>query len=423
MTSSENTDEKTVGAWLVHHAQKLASVEGTGEFENITAAGKSIILLSSLAESESESTLDRPKVEAVATACKISKRFELPILLDILQKQKLIDVGKSGGISVIGITTESALMHGAKIFQDSGPSPSESAAIELAERSSSAPIRKSAASKLVSDTFKLTPLEANEFLDLSSASGLVDREGDGNDDDLFFNGNLFRRGEAGKAALILSSLTAAEGSKVKEIEERISKQGCAELDVVKSVLGDRLWGKLHAIGYFDLLKVENSKESVLYVSRPASFSKYGNSMIEDALDLAKAFSASLAYGMTRSEYGRGKISMINALMRKLIRKEWVGPATAIGQDYQILETRRVIELKHDSGSMYYMRLLKPEIGEIALAALTTGVASELAATKLSGASITKFEGPEQNRFAARKTQIKASKKETQDILDALRTGG
>jgi hypothetical protein len=218
-------------------------------------------------------------------------------------------------------------------------------------------------------------------------------------------------------------LTAAEGSKVKEIEERISKQGCVELDAVKLVLEDRLWGKLHAIGYFDLLRVENSKESVLYVSRPASFSKYGNSMIEDALDLAKAFSASLAYGMTRSEYGRGKISMINALMRKLIRKEWVGPATAIGQDYQILETRRVIELKHDSGSMYYMRLLKPEIGEIALAALTTGVASELAATKLSGASITKFEGPEQNRFAARKRQIKASKKETQDILDALRTGG
>jgi hypothetical protein len=125
--------------------------------------------------------------------------------------------------------------------------------------------------------------------------------------------------------------------------------------------------------------------------------------------------------MTRSEYGRGKITMITALMRKLISGQWVGPATAIGQDYQILELRRVVELQHDTGSMYRMRLLKKEIGDIALAAISTGMASETALA-LSGASITTFAGPEKTRYAARKIQIPQSKRETRDILDMLRTG-
>ena len=109
-------------------------------------------------------------------------------------------------------------------------------------------------------------------------------------------------------------------------------------------------------------------------------------------------------------------------MQKLIRGEWVGPATAIGQDYQILEMRRVVELKRDRGSMYQMRLLKKEIGSIALAALATGMASE-ATLSLSGASITRFDGPEITRYKARKIQLPPSRRETRDILDVLRTGG
>jgi hypothetical protein len=46
----ESMDNKTKGAWLVHHAQKLQHVSNTlGEFENINVAGKMGLLLSSLA--------------------------------------------------------------------------------------------------------------------------------------------------------------------------------------------------------------------------------------------------------------------------------------------------------------------------------------------------------------------------------------
>jgi hypothetical protein len=217
-------------------------------------------------------------------------------------------------------------------------------------------------------------------------------------------------------------LSQNELTKVKDAEGQIDAQGCLELTSIKKILGEELWSKLNSIGYFDQTSVENSTESVIYVTRPASFSKFGNGLIEDALDLAKALTVSLTYGMTRSASGRGRINYIEALMKKLLSGEWVGPATAIGQDYQILEIRRVIELEKTDGGMYKMRLRKKDVGEIALAALRTG-APNLTAISLTGASITSFTGPETNRTAERLKQIGKSKKETKDILEALRTGG
>jgi hypothetical protein len=282
-------------------------------------------------------------------------------------------------------------------------------------------MKKQEASIFVRDTCRITAAECEDFLELTTATGLIDKEGRNEAETVYFNGNIFRRDYATRAALILNSLAPAEQAKVKEVDDKITKAGCLELQGVKAILGDALWGKLHAIGYFDQITVENDKEAILYVARPASFSKYGNALVDDALDLAKIFTASLTYGMTRSEYSRGKITMITALMRKLISGEWIGPATAIGQDYQILEMRRVVELKRDKGSMYLMRLLKKEIGNIALAAISTGMASETTLA-LSGASITTFSGPEKTRYAARKIQVPQSKRETRDILDMLRMG-
>ena len=141
-------------------------------------------------------------------------------------------------------------------------------------------------------------------------------------------------------------------------------------------MGAELFAKLHAAGVFDVSEVANDAENVLYVTRPAAFAKFGNPFEEDALDLAKAFVTCLTYGMTRRSRGTGRITMIKRLLRKLIDAQWVGPATAIGQDYQVLEMKRVVELQHSHGSQYNMRLLKKEIGELAYEVITLGEAAE-----------------------------------------------
>src|SRR5439155_19919482 len=101
--------------------------------------------------------------------------------------------------------------------------------------------------------------------------------------------------------------------------------------------------------------------------------------------------------------------------------QWVGPATAIGQDYRALEVRRVVELQHSHDEQFYMRLLKREIGELAYEVISLGEAAE-SALVLPGAAVSKYTRPEETRSIMRKTQNHESRRATADILTALRTG-
>jgi hypothetical protein len=70
-----------------------------------------------------------------------------------------------------------------------------------------------------------------------------------------------------------------------------------------------------------------------------------------------------------------------------------------------------------------MRLLKKEVGELALQAIRQGDVSEQSIECLPGAAITKFRGPEANREIIRREQIQKSPFETNDMINSLRTGG
>ncbi len=65
---------------------------------------------------------------------------------------------------------------------------------------------------------------------------------------------------------------------------------------------------------------------------------------------------------------RGRISDPIWIINCLLRGGEVGPCTAIGQDYTILEKEGVISLRratHKVGDQYHMRLRKKEVGELA----------------------------------------------------------
>jgi len=174
---------------------------------------------------------------------------------------------------------------------------------------------------------------------------------------------------------------------------------------------------------YDFNEVSNSNETKVFVTKPSAFAKYGNPFEEDALDLAKAFVASLYYGMKYSRHSRGRISMLRALLTKLINGGEVGPATAIGEDYKILELKRVVQLRRERGtSMYYMTLLKKDVGELAMQVLEIGDTAEQTiktATVYSG-SITNYQGPEQKRYATRKRQTEQSRHSVAELIRTFR---
>jgi hypothetical protein len=412
-------EKKTVGAWIIHHTHKLKQTDSVS-FDNIALAGKAGILLSALSESSLESTLSRDKVSSISRAQGISPNLELPSILKTLKDHKLIDQSSGGDVTCIGLTTASVLSHTHDIYKSASPGSHEEAALELAEKVSQFPCPESAFREYIGDQYKFSSEVLNTFISNSEAIGFVDYEQVESDQKLYFNGNLFRRDDAVKASSIIKSLSSKEQSKVIELQSTLKATVCIPYSQAIKLLGRQLFEKLHAIGMFDVHTVSNEKESIQFISSPAAFQKFGNPLVEDALDLAKAFASSITYGMTYSTYGRGRITMFKALMDKLLRGEWVGPATAIGQDYKVLEMKRVVEVRPEASGMFSMRLLKQDIGELTAQAINEGDVSEKSLPGFYGASITGYSRPEENREIARKRQVKPSKRETFEILRTIR---
>jgi hypothetical protein len=411
-------DAKTKGAWLVHHTHKLEQVHGVQQFDKIFAAGKAGILLSALSASD-QTSLDTARVELLAKAANINAVFELPKLLELLEKRSLVQVSPKG-VDVLGVTTSLVVQHAAGVFDELNPSPAENAALALSELTSQAPLRQKESKTYLGDTCKLTTNEAAGLLEQAEEVGFVDYEELGGDK-IYFNGNLFRREHLAKTQLVLSSLSSEEQHRVTNVEALLKQSGCVALSEVTKVLGAELLKKLNSIAMYDISIVNNDQENIAFVTRPAAFSKFGNPLVEDALDLAKAFVSSLTYGMTRSHHARGRITMIEKLMKKLINGGWVGPVDAIGKDYRALELKNVVQVMPNPQGGYFMKLLKKDIGVVALEVIKAGDASETVLS-LPGAIVTGYVGPETNREKGRKKQTVANKSAAKDIVMALRTG-
>lgn len=412
-------DNKTKGAWIIHHGQKLAQVVNPQGHDALEVASKAGLLLSSLCASQEQSNWTPDQVNTLARVHGI-RPLEQAELLKELAKAQLVDVSQHG-VAVLGVTSPSVLKHTTAIFEAQNPNPANEAALELAESVAHEPRSGSELSEFLSDKFRMASNQIQDFLDESIGIGFVDRTKFDQGSHLYFNGNLFRDGDIAKTRKVLNSLRQSEQALVHEVTQELATSGVLLESEVHQRLGVSLFKKLQSISMFDVSAVNNDSETVRYVTLPSAFGKYGRPFTEDAMDLAKMFVACLNYGMTRSSATRGRIHSLEALVRKMMRGEEVGPAPAIGMDYRVLEMRGVVRIRPERSTHFLMRLLKPEIGEIALAVLTQGTASEQLA--LPSAAASSFTPPEPERVAARRRFADPSNTQLRACLDVLRTGG
>ena len=416
---NDNTGKETVGAWIIHHGRKIAmDAYGESEFPVMDQAAKAANLLSRLGESD-DTILTEPEIKAVAKACRLNPLVSLEPLLKILEDRRLIE-RKDDHINILGMTTRGALTHAADIFTDSEPSNIEIASIDLAEKTSEAPLPQRIIFEYIGDTYKIANRDTMDFILRSKSIGFVDFEGKDNDC-LLFNGNLFRRDSIQKTHNVLNSLSSSEQEKMREFKDIVDARGCVGINEGERILGKKILDKLIAAGMFDLNIVSNDRGEHVFITSPDSFHKFVDPMVDDCFDIAKALVSALTYGMTRRRPSQGRIHSISLLLGRLIDGNTVGPATAIGRDYHVLEHNRVVKIIPDN-NLFSMRLLKKEIGILALDVLTKGDANFTAIDRLPGAPMTDYIGPEDGRVRIRKQQNARGKRDTENILNALRGG-
>lgn len=419
---TEATQKENIGAWVIHHGRKLVlDANGSAEFPAIDEAAKAATLLAKLGQSN-QTNVPMTEVKAIAAASGLNPRHELSGLLQVLESKRLIEASDNE-VSVLGVTTRGSLRHAADMYYEADPNPYEKASISLAEIASISPTRRSDVSEKIGDEHRLTEAQVGDFLNRAEEIGFVDKEGDG-EDRLLFNGNLFRRDTVFKSQKVLASLTTPEQKLVTEVGENLSLSGCMAVADVEEILTKSLFEKLVAAGIYDLNQVTNGHGVHIYVTSPSAFHKFVNPMIDDCFDMAKSLVAALSYGMNCRPSSQGRINNLPALLGKLIDDREVGPTTAIAEDYRVLEQHRVVKLRPDANypGRYYLKLLKREIGELALEVLTQGNADAQSLSDLPSAPMSGYVGPEESRTSVRKKQTTMSKRATQDILEAVRGG-
>jgi hypothetical protein len=418
MTS--RVEKETKGAWIIHHGRKIAlDVNAPAEFPVLDESAKAAELLMRLGQSDS-ATLSKNEAEAVARAAHLNPRSELPHYLGLLEARRLIDRSATE-IRVLGVTTRAALSHASDILTDAGPSTYEEAAIDLAELTSQSPQSLARSAEYISDTHRIASKDTQDLIQRSVEIGFVDYEGESSDG-LLFNGNLFKRDTVAKSKAVLSSLSSEEQTKVTEFDEILKRTGCVLAAKADSVLGRTLFEKLKAASVYEINTVSNENGEYAFVNSPGAFHKFVNPLIDDSFDLAKALVSALTYGMTLRHPSRGRIISVDWILGALIAGRTIGPATAIGNDYRVLEESRVVQLTSAGNGMFRMRLLKREIGELALQVLTKGDANAEVMTVPPSSPMTGYIGPEQSRVRVRRNQKQPSKRATRDILGALRGG-
>lgn len=416
---TERHEKETRGAWIIHHARKISlDLSAPAEYSVLDEAGKAGELLIRLGVSN-ESKLSKEKVYAIARSINMNVRTELPHFLNLLRKKRLIDTS-SKEVQVLGVTTRFVLAHTSDIFDEANPTTPEEAAIEIGEMSSDSPILLSDATEYVSDTFKLSTSASMDFIRRATEIGFVDQEGDDAKNILLFNGNLFKRDSVRKSIRVLESLSQTEQSKVTTIKETLEAIGCMGADRCEKMLGSALFEKLKAAGVLDVNTVSNETGEHAFVTLPGAFHKFVSPMIDDSFDMAKALVSALSYGKQLRSRSKGRIKSIEWILGALLNGRTIGPATAIGADYRVLEQNRVVELISSSGDMYYMRLLKHEIGELALSVLKQGDANPESIGAFPSVPMMSYSGPERTRERVRRSQTKPSRQHTHDILSALR---
>lgn len=411
----DKLDSKTEGAWLLHHDQKLIQTNSVS-FEGIATAGRSSRLLSVISK-ELECTVPMDRVHALAQGLGIRK-LEVPGLVGELRSQGLVD-SSNEAVSVLGVTQASLLDHAASIFRSQQPSGLEQAAIALSEIGSRAPVRRSDCEEELSDTYELSKQQRDDLFQQSEQIGFSDYEGAG-EDRLYFNGALFKRDQAAKAMHLLANLKSEERDKVLQADGLLEKCGCVQAGTLKKLLGEQLWRKLHQIAYFEVSVVSNEVGQTEFVTKPESLSKYIPNGLADMLDDAKALAASLTYGIVKSHTVRGRIQDPLVLMNALIKRGYVeGWASAIKQDYKVLERRGVVTVT-TSEKGHRLTLEKPEIGKMARELILKGDATEAATEVVVGANAARFIGPEAIRQTERKKPVATASSDISSSLNILR---
>jgi hypothetical protein len=421
------------GAWLVNISKHLVNFApnsiGLSSLENSFFAGKCGALLIKLSADETEQ-LNHAKVRAHAQVCGISGT-ELPIYLETLKSHECLDWDTNEDtFEVLPFSRERVLETTARIFRGLvAASEVEKLLPRLLEFCLLRP-------RLHSETkaylcLSLSEKDADYLLDMAGTFNLLGVQVLLNPsiEKLYYNEYQFgETDQAAKAGYALAQMPEAQRAELSELLHKVaSKPGTPpeSVNVSESTKEFAI-----GLGLIEMSEVASPAGSAKFLTVPRlpipSVGKQTANLEDDVFHHSKMLLSSLRFGELRSSPSRGRIIEPYVLVRTLLDRDRVGPCTAIGQDYVILESEGVIKTtraEDRQGNQFYMELRRREPAEIVMNLLKSDGGSAINATSLSRnlELPLHYTGPEATRPVAARRTRNQSPETLRQFLEALRT--
>ena len=186
---------------------------------------------------------------------------------------------------------------------------------------------------------------------------------------------------------------------------------------------------MEGVGLLDGIAVNSDfGEAVFYTTPQLIGPGIGTWKIStDVFNHAKLLLSSLRYGEYKSISSRGAIytsSKMMNIVNKLLRGQWVGPCTAIGEDYKLLEMDGVISVQKHNG-MYKMKLRQLEVGKLVKQMLEYNMVVNDSANEIDVFNNlpTSYIAPEERRKAIQADRTAPVKNIQEKFIASIRTGG
>lgn len=334
------------------HAVSLAS-RGAEFFNSVRALG----------------TVSAERTEAFQRAAMLS-RLESRAVLDFLVKENLVQlkVEPDGrvGLVVPPATTEQAYDVALGLFDEADPSDIASVAIAMLEATVDFPVRRDELLQQVAIMARVNEQTARLALSHLEVLGALQRSRDvTSGEPLIYNPLIFQF--SGDAALnAIAGLDATEKADAVAIIQHVRDHPGVPLH---SELRGRAYDVMKNTGVIDV-STFTPRPGVPSREFPTLQAAWGLKKMDDdskagadLIDDAKALLSSIRFGELFADPTGGRIFSPVVLLRALVRKGTVGPASNIGSDYPLIAKRGIVNIVQNPAlpSRYSMELRKGDV--------------------------------------------------------------
>ncbi len=416
------------GAWLINASRHLTRVSSTHpglvDFENTMAAGQCGSLLVRLSGDVPEDSLSAKRVEALARACGLN-RATTKEHLNVLRSMGAVDWNDDATeYRVLACSRDRALRTAAEIFRLAVPQGKDARLPELLEFC----LQRPRFAEEIKAVFAPTIPEGDidHLLDLVANFRVLGRRMVGGKR-LYFNAYQFGD-NAEKIGRALQAFNAAERGELDDLLGEVRLRPGLPSSSLR--VSDKVVKMAVGLGLVETNSVNSPAGTAEFFTAPLlappSVGKETGHLEDDVFHHAKILLASLRYGETYSTPGRGRIIDPGWIVGGLLSRDEVGPCTAIGEDYVLLEKEGVIRTNRAldrPGKQYAMSLRRREPAEMVLSLLEAGNTARIDARVLP-ASLrlpTGYTSPDVTRSAAMQEAFEIDPRTSQTFLEALRS--